>query len=44
MKLWNTSILIVTMNTINMSTCRPIHQENLILIGTGIASVMHPSG
>jgi hypothetical protein len=31
----NTNILIVTMNTINMSTCRPIHLENLTLIGTG---------
>jgi len=37
MKPWNTSILIVTMSTINMSTCRPIHPENLIFIGTGMS-------
>ena len=35
MKPWNTSTLIVTMNTINMSTCQSIHLENLTPIGTG---------
>ena len=35
MKRLNTNILIVMMNTINMSTWRPIHLVNLTLIGTG---------